>query len=223
MATERISVYNIADLKNTTDDAIPNYLNSLKFKQTHRLIDVRLSLGYSAFLTAAVCFAWDYKLGYDRTKYWTAGAVLLYMILSASMTAWMTFVEKGVIYEGVAPSGEAITIATSTKKYDPTYTVTISTPTSTTTFSRSFADWFDEQGRFVTVPFQQMLASAVPLIGVADPKRVVSEKDSAAQIDERGAGALEGASPEVLEAILEASRGVSSGAEEKKGGRRRKA
>ena len=127
MSTEKISVYNIAgtssispstsqspptnrppDLKNTSDDAIPNYLNSLKFKQTHRLIDVRLSLGYSAFLTAAACFAWDYKLGFDRTKYWTAAAVILYVILNACMTGWMTFVEKGVVYEGVAPSGETV-------------------------------------------------------------------------------------------------------------------
>src|SRR5690606_27661213 len=76
--------------------------------QTHRLIDVRLTLGYSAFLTAAACFAWDYKLGFDRTKYWTAAAVALYVVLNTCMTAWMTFVEKGVVYEGVAPSGETV-------------------------------------------------------------------------------------------------------------------
>lgn len=98
----------LPDLKNTTDDAIPNYLNSLKFKQSHRLIDVRLSLGYSAFLLAAACFGWDYMLGHDRTKYWTAAAVALYVVLNAAMTWWMQFVEKGVVYEGVAPSGETV-------------------------------------------------------------------------------------------------------------------
>ncbi len=73
VSQEKISVYNIAgawparanqtpcakkpkeltrkgwpDLKNTSDDAIPNYLNSLKIKQSHYLTDVRLALGYSA-------------------------------------------------------------------------------------------------------------------------------------------------------------------------------
>lgn len=112
-----------------------------------------------------------------------------------------------------------ISIATSTKKYDPTYHLTVKTPTGTTTFSRPFASWFDEQGRFVALPFQQMLASAVPVIGAADPKNVVSEKG-----DQGGdQGALEGASPEVLDAVLEASKGVASGVEGKKGGRRRRA
>lgn len=106
-----------------------------------------------------------------------------------------------------------ISIATSTKKYDPTYNLTITTPTGKTTLARPFAAWFDEQGRFVALPFQQMLASSVPIIGAADPKRVESAKAD---------GALEGASPEVLDAILEASRGESTGTE-KKGGRRRKA
>ena len=119
--------------------------------------------------------------------------------------------------EGTSLTCRQITIATSTKKYDPTYTVTVQTPNTTTTFSRPFSSWFDEQGRFVALPFQQMLASAIPIVGAADPQHVVSAKGGA------GAGALEGASPEVLDALLEASRGVASGAEAKKGGRRRKA
>lgn len=96
------------DLKNTTDDAIPNYLNSLKFKQTHFLSDVRLGLGYSAFLIAAACFAWDYKLGFEDTKFYTAIAVAVYTVLNGVLTFWMMFVEKGVIYQGIAPSGEKV-------------------------------------------------------------------------------------------------------------------
>lgn len=125
---------------------------------------------------------------------------------------------------------QQITIATSAKKYDPTYNLTVKTPSKTLTFSRPFASWFDEQGRFVALPFQQMLASSVPLVGAADPQRVASLEDKEGGAGEgagaggvEGSGALEGASPEVLDAILEASRGVASGAEGKKGGRRRKA
>lgn len=132
----------------------------------------------------------------------------------------------------ISTNTQKITIATSAKKYDPTYNLTVKTPNKTLTFSRPFAAWFDEQGRFVALPFQQMLASSVPLVGAADPQRVASAEGKESGAGEgagevkggvEGAGALEGASPEVLDAILEASRGVASGAEGKKGGRRRKA
>lgn len=96
------------DLKNTADDAIANYLNSLKFKQTHFLSDVRLVLGYSAFLISAACFAWDYKLGFENTKTYTTVAVAVYTLLNGLLTFWMMFVEKGVVYQGVAPSGDKV-------------------------------------------------------------------------------------------------------------------
>ena len=72
------------------------------------------------------------------------------------------------------------------KKYDPTYNLTVKTPNKTLTFSRPFASWFDEQGRFVALPFQQMLASSVPLIGTADPQRLASSEGK-----EGGAGGVE--------------------------------
>ena len=96
------------DLKNTSDDAIPNYLNSLKFAQSHYLTDVRLAIGYSAFLVAGACFLWDYKLGFDSTKYYTAAAVLIYGCLNTALTLWIWAVEKGTVYVGTAPSGEKV-------------------------------------------------------------------------------------------------------------------
>ena len=96
------------DLKNTSDDAIPNYLNSLKFRQSHTLTDVRLALGYTAFGVAAACFLWDYKLGFESTKYYTAAAVTLYTLINGALTLWIMFREKGVVYEGTSPSGEKV-------------------------------------------------------------------------------------------------------------------
>ncbi|KAL6414651.1 signal peptidase [Ilyonectria robusta] len=96
------------DLKNTSDDAIPNYLNSLKFKQSHFLTDVRLALGYSAFALAAACFLWDYKLGFQNTKHFTAAAVAVYTLINTALTLWITVREKGIVYEGAAPSGESV-------------------------------------------------------------------------------------------------------------------
>lgn len=88
------------DLKNTTDDALPNYLTSLNFKQSHFLTDVRLALGYSAVVVAATTFCADYKLGWDRTKYWTFWAVLAYFTLNGALTIWIWGVEKGRVFTG---------------------------------------------------------------------------------------------------------------------------
>lgn len=97
-----------SDLKNTSDDAIPNYLNSLKFTQSHKLTDVRLALGYSAFALAGACFLWDYKLGFESTKYLTAAAVVIYTLLNGALTLWIWRMEKGTVYVGRAPSGETV-------------------------------------------------------------------------------------------------------------------
>ncbi|QUC22361.1 uncharacterized protein UV8b_06602 [Ustilaginoidea virens] len=224
MATEKISLYNLADLKNTSDDALPNYLNSLRFKQSHRLMDVRLALGYGAFAIAAACFGWDYKFGWDSTKYYTAAAVALYALVNGFLTFWMLRVERGTVYQGAAPTGEKVTVRSRTKKNDPTYYLTIDVegasgkPQSIET-SGSFAAWFDETGRFVARPFQEFLASAVPAIGKQDPAKVKSVAQD-----------MLGANPELLDAVL--ASGVSGGGEatststaaetaEKKGQRRK--
>lgn len=110
VSAEKITLYNLADLKNTSDDALPNYLNSLGLKQSHTLTDVRLGLGYSAFLVAAACFLWDYKLGFESTKYYTAGAVAVYSLLNTALTLWIWLKEKGIVYVGTAPKGETVCV-----------------------------------------------------------------------------------------------------------------
>ncbi|KAG5990527.1 hypothetical protein E4U54_004088 [Claviceps lovelessii] len=196
MASEKISLYNLAELKNTSDDALPNYLNSLKFKQSHFLTDVRLVLGWGAFAIAAACFGWDYKFGFENTKYYTAAAVLIYTLLNGFLTFWMSSVEKGTVYQGKSPSGETVTIRTKTKKNDPTYYLTVVTQgktgePQTIEVSRSFADWFDETGRFVAKPFQAFLASSVPAVGKQDPQRIKSVAEDLVQ-----------GNPELLDAML---------------------
>ncbi|KAL2129029.1 hypothetical protein VTI74DRAFT_8325 [Chaetomium olivicolor] len=227
---EKVTVYNLADLKNTTDDAIPNYLNSLRFRQSHRLTDVRLALGYSAFFLAAACFAWDYKFGFDATKYYTAAAVALYTLLNSALTVWMLYVERGTVYVGTAPSGETVRIRTATRKNVPNYEVTIEVerkggPKDVLKISRAFTEWFDGAGHFVAAPFQSVLATAVPVIGRADPKRV-------AQTKKEGEPEAVAYTPEMLDMLAKANVSVvGSAAEEatgseagaKKGGKRRKA
>lgn len=69
---------------------------------------MRLGLGYSAFLIAAACFLWDYKFGFDSTKYYTAAAVAVYMVLNTALTLWIWLKENGIVYVGTAPSGDTV-------------------------------------------------------------------------------------------------------------------
>jgi hypothetical protein len=101
MAESRISPYSLNDLKNTTDDALGNYLRGLSFKQDNSKLDVRLAVGYTAVIIAAVIFVADYKLGWEATKNWTAVAVVAYAALNGFFTYWMYLVEKGLVFEGV--------------------------------------------------------------------------------------------------------------------------
>jgi len=183
-ADAKISVHSLSDLKNTSDDAIPNYLNSLKFKQSHTLTDVRLALGYTAFAISAATFYWDYKLGFESTKYYTAVAVAIYTALNGFLTLWIWGVEKGKVYIGTSPSGEKIEISSSTKKHVPIYNLTIkcypsgdSSNPKTITLAKSFTEWFDSAGHFVPLPFQKMFAGGVPIIGAADPMRAAISED----------------------------------------------
>lgn len=81
----------------------------------------------------------------------------------------------------------------------PTYNVSVTVEpkkggkAQTYKLAKEFAGWFDEVGFFVAAPFQEMLASTVPLIGTQDPKRV---KVSQATLD---------ANPDLLDAVLAAS------------------
>ena len=96
------------DLKNTTDDALPNYLTSLKFQQSHFLTDIRLTLGYSAVIIAAATFIFDYKLGWDETKGITFYAVIAYFLLNGALTLWIWFAEKGKIFQGTSAKGTLV-------------------------------------------------------------------------------------------------------------------
>jgi len=94
------------DLKNTTDDALPNYLHSLRFKQVHTQTDIRLALGYAAVAIAGALFAFDWKFGWEASKPYTAPAVAAYLILNSAFSYWLWFVEKGVVYEGEGKTGK---------------------------------------------------------------------------------------------------------------------
>ncbi|KAK4634918.1 Signal peptidase complex subunit SPC2 [Fulvia fulva] len=174
MSDSRISPYSLNDLKNTTDDALGNYLRGLSFKQDNSKLDVRLALGYVAVIIAGATFAADYKLGWEATKYWTAVAVAAYAILNGALTYWIWAVEQGLVFEGTH-GGTKVSIAAKTKKHDPTYYLTVSTtkpnaPATSRQLQAPFTTWFTADGYFVAKPFQQWIASSIEEVGDVDLK-----------------------------------------------------
>jgi len=183
-AVSKISVYSLPDLKNTTDDALPNYLNSLGFTQSHFYTDVRLALGYSAVVIAGALFYADWKLGWDVTKPYTLPAVLAYMVLNGAFTYWLWWVEGSTIYVGER-KGVKLVLSSSSDKSSASYNVKVKYTTSSKTATTQqqqwkeielkspFAKWFSSDGYFVARPFQHFLASNIPIVGEADPKNTV--------------------------------------------------
>ena len=67
-------------------------------------------------------------------------------------------------------------------KHTPTYDLTVrysshegSSPANwkTLKISAPFTKWFSADGHFIAKPFQQWLASEIPLVGEADPSSIV--------------------------------------------------
>lgn len=77
--------------------------------------------------------------------------------------------------------------------------------------------WFTSDGYFVAKPFQQWLASEVPVIGAADPNNVVEEIGRGSEM-ERTLNVTADNAIDVLEQLKASGAKISSGS-----GRRRKA
>lgn len=153
---------------------------------------MRLALGYSAFALCAATFAWDYKYGFESTKFYTTIAVAVYTLLNTALTFWIWGVEKNTVYVGThKTNGTKIQVQTKTDKFKAVYRVTVITTTkdgkvTTKKIDKSFSGWFDGAGHFVARPFQQMLATNVEVIGNVDPKNVVvaAKKEKVDELDD---------------------------------------
>ncbi|KAF2442207.1 hypothetical protein P171DRAFT_433754 [Karstenula rhodostoma CBS 690.94] len=222
-ATTKIAVHSLSDLKNTTDDALPNYLHSLKFKQIHKQTDVRLVIGYSAVIIAGALFYYDWKFGWEASKPYTLPAVVAYFILNTAFSYWLWFVEAGTVYEGEGKTGK-VRIASSTKKHIPIYEVDVTFSPAGSSHPQKihirapFTRWFTSDGYFIAKPFQQWLASEVPVVGAADPNNVVEEigRGSGAENVVNASGNQ--SAIDILQQLKASGANVSAGS-----GRRRKA
>lgn len=208
-------------------------MTSLKFERSHTFADVRLGLGYSAVAISGVTFYADYKLGWDATKSWTLWAVIAYFILNGALTYWIWGIEKGMVFNGqinnslvrlyYTPVLSAfihgplqISIASSVSKHKAIYSLKVhcgrpGRDIENLDLSAPFTRWFDSDGYFVPAPFQRWLASEIPLVGEADPRKVDPENGPTGSIDSQGiAGTQASADTSTGGAPLQAARSRKS-------------
>lgn len=94
---------------------------------------------------------------------------------------------------------------------------TSSNPSQKIHIRAPFTRWFTSDGYFIAKPFQQWLASEVPVVGAADPNNVVEEIGRGSET-ERVLNASGSNAVDILEQLKAGGAKVTTGA-----GRRRKA
>lgn len=68
-----------------------------------------------------------------------------------------------------------ITFSSKTEKCDPTYRLSVRFDGKEMHLEAPFMQWFTVDGYFVAKPFQQWLASSIPLVAEADPKNAAQD------------------------------------------------
>ncbi|QKX55161.1 uncharacterized protein TRUGW13939_02253 [Talaromyces rugulosus] len=184
MASSKVPVYSLNDLKNTTDDAF-TYLVRLPsqyaFKRNNTTTDVRLIVGYTAVIIAGVTFYLDRQLGWEATEAaWVKAAVVAYFTLNSILTFWIWAVDAGEVFKGERKSGERITIKSSTQKHSPLYKLKITYADKSgkviqhKEIEAPFTVWFSSEGVFHPEPLRKWLASEIEILSEAE-KEIIQE------------------------------------------------
>ncbi|KAK9371140.1 microsomal signal peptidase 25 kDa subunit [Lipomyces kononenkoae] len=176
----KVNLSSVPDLKNATDDEIVQILASKGYTQNFSLIDVRLMLGFASVIVAAAAAGYDYYVGFEKAKPFTAIGVSLYFVLNLAFTAWIMYVEKGTFYQG-HKDGKKISVSSSAKKYSPIYNLTV---TETTTSSKSskaakpFNEFFDSTGYIVRSPLEKWIDGLISSVVQEDDSSAKAKKNS---------------------------------------------
>ncbi|KAL1976511.1 hypothetical protein VTN31DRAFT_2793 [Thermomyces dupontii] len=197
--TQKVPVYSLNDLKNTTDDALTPYLCTLPqpytFKRDNTHSNVRLVLGFTAVAIAAVTFYLDRQLGWEAVQAtWVRVAVVVYFTLNSILTVYIWAVEAGEVFRGRRKTGETIYISSSTTgKHSPLYRLKVRYVSASGNVLQQkeieapFTSWFSADGMFHPEPFRRWLASEITVLGEAarETERKTGNVSSHVGIDEK--------------------------------------
>lgn len=71
-----------------------------QFKPSHVHTDVRLGLGWTASLLALGASYYAYKVPFQQSRDYVLAAVIIYIVLSGILAAYVKYVEQDTIFEG---------------------------------------------------------------------------------------------------------------------------
>jgi hypothetical protein len=228
---QKTPIYSPNDLKTTTDDSLPPYLTTLPdpytFTQTHTHSTIRLSLGYTAVILAGLLFYLDNKHGWDATKPYTLPACVVYFLLNGALTAYVFFVERGTVFNGVRKGGQRLQLRSRGKKHSPVYELEVryqapngGTVWENKTVKGEFMQWFSKEGYLQRKEFASWLAANVDVLGLAEKERARLEgKGNVKDQDTNTEALLPPDDVDVIEVEIDTSKTPSG----KKGKARKKA
>ncbi|KAG0149256.1 hypothetical protein CROQUDRAFT_653826 [Cronartium quercuum f. sp. fusiforme G11] len=160
-APVKVNNASIAELKNALDDSIKICLTkNHTFTEDHTHDDVKLILGWASCLLAGGVSLAGWYFGWEKTQFYTGYFVGLYAVLSGILTAYVTMVQKQIIYVGTRESTtskslpERITVSTQVSSFDPIYKLSVEYEVSKknglkkykTSLAPHFKQFFDVEG-----------------------------------------------------------------------------
>ncbi|KAK7204606.1 signal peptidase complex subunit 2 [Myxozyma melibiosi] len=158
----KVNIYAVPDLKNATDDEISRIMTSQGYTQKFTLIDIRLALGFSSVIVAAAASYYDFKVGFEAAKKYTAIGVTVYFVLNALLTLWIWKGEKGTVYEGVKDDVK-ISLQSSATKHVAVYKVEVKNGRTGKKVEgwKPFTEFFDSEGYLVPEPLERWLETVL--------------------------------------------------------------
>lgn len=155
----------VSELKLTSDEALPQVLESLGYEQSFTFSDIKLALGYVTVAIAALLFYIDKKFSFNETYYVVAGLIALYGLVSLVMYYLNSHPNlKNTTYVGYNKSNQKITVHTWCTKYDPIYNVKIvldDKRDGANSGALAFNKFFDEFGYLNRQEFSSLVSGLV--------------------------------------------------------------
>lgn len=115
--SQPVNVYSIGEVAQRLDDEVPIVFHRLGYKQSYKLIDTKLFIGYSIAIIAGISFILDKKFGHNNVIQYQRILVVAYFILSGAFWYFKKFIEKSIIYVGQKTTGNGTSIVTFKRDY----------------------------------------------------------------------------------------------------------